>query len=135
MIGEYYKEMVLSLPKNSLKKIELLDPPDDIRIEEDLFGWKLSYTKSGRKKEYFMECRSKDEAFYLKILFDLGMREVYIPKNEEYLKGILPELERLKARTDEVLDSYARGLLDPKLRERLKSAVYMEVANVDLPSD
>jgi hypothetical protein len=122
LIGEFYKEKVLSLPKKKLSKKELQDNSGEIRIERDLFGWKLYWGKN------FLECRSEEEARYLKIFLDLGLDKVYIPKDDVYLKEILMELEKLKSKTDEILNSYLETILDRRIRERLKHEVYMEVA-------
>jgi hypothetical protein len=122
LIGEFYKEKVLSLPQGSLSKRELPDNSSEIKIEKDLFGWKLF---SGIK---FVECRSEEEARYLKIFLVLGLTEIYVPKDDAYLEGILPELERLKTKADEILNSYLETILDRKIRERLKHEVYMEIA-------
>jgi len=126
-IGEYYREKVLSLPKRQLRKVKLPYHPDNLRIEKDLFGWKLFYTRFGRKSEFFVECRSEEEARYLKVFFELGEIEVLIPKDEEYLKSILPELERIKNKLDEILGFYMETIMSRKIRERLKSEVYTEI--------
>ena len=122
LIGEFYRGKVLSLPKRKLSKKEFSDNSGEIKIERDLFGWKLYSGKN------FMECRSEEEARYLKVFLDLGLKKVYVPKDDVYLKEILPELERLKSKTDEILNSYLETILDRKIRERLKHEVYMEVA-------
>jgi hypothetical protein len=112
---------VLSLPKRKLSKKELPDNSGEIKIDRDLFGWKLFSGKN------FFECRSEEEARYLKIFADLGMTEIFVPKDDVHLKNILPELERLKTRTDEILNSYLETILDRKIKERLKHEVYMEI--------
>lgn len=121
LIGEFYRERVLSLSKRKLSKIKFSDNSAEIEVNRDLFGWKLYSGKN------FIECRSEEEARYLKIFFDLGLTEIYVPKDVAYLKEILPELERLKLKTDEILNSYLETILDRKIRERLKHEVYMEV--------
>ncbi len=120
-IGAYYKEKVLSLPKKALSKKELFGSSGEIKIERDLFGWKIYSGKN------FIECQSEEEARYLKVFLDLGFTEVYVPKEETYLKSVLLELERLKSKTDEILNSYLETILDRKIRERLKHEVYMEI--------
>jgi hypothetical protein len=129
-----YREKVLSLPKRSLHKAKLEDSPENLRIEKDLFGWKLFYTRYGRKTEYFLECSSEEEARFLKIFFELGLKDIRIPKDEEYLKSILPEFEREKERTDEVLNFYTDAILNRQIRERVKHEVYMEVLERDSSS-
>jgi hypothetical protein len=69
-------------------------------------------------------CRKK---CYLKIFADLGVTEVFIPKDDAHLNIILPELERLKTRADEILNSYLETILDRKIKERLRHEVYMEI--------
>jgi hypothetical protein len=120
-IGEFYREKVLSLPKKSLIKKILPNNFGDVKIEKDLFGWRLYSGKN------FIQCRSEEEARYLKVFLDAGLREVYVPKDNEYLKSILPELEKLKAKTDEIINFYIDGILDRKIRERVKREVYIEI--------
>jgi hypothetical protein len=120
-IGEFYREKVLSLPKKSLIKKILPDNFGDVKIEKDLFGWRLYSGKN------FIQCRSEEEARYLKVFLDAGLREVYVPKDNEYLKSILPELEKLKAKTDEIINFYIDGILDHKIREKVKREVYIEI--------
>jgi len=120
-IGEFYKVKVLSLPKESLVKRELPDNSGKIKIEKDLFGWRLYSGKN------FIECRCEEEARYLKVFLDAGLTEVCVPKDDEYLKNILPELERLKIRTDEIINLYISGILNRRLRERIRNEVYMEI--------
>jgi len=120
-LGDFYSEKVLILHKKSLIKKELPSNSGEIRIDRDLFGWKLFCGK------YFVECRSEEEARYLRVFLDAGLREVYVPKDEEYLKNILPELEKLKAKTDEIINSYIDGILDHKIRERVRYEVYKEI--------
>lgn len=56
LIGEFYREKILSLPKRKLSKKELSDNSGEIKVERDLFGWKLYSGKN------FIECRSEEEA-------------------------------------------------------------------------
>jgi hypothetical protein len=120
-IGAYYREEVLSLPQEMLIEVELPRSSGEFKIIKDLFGWKLY---SG---DNFVECRSEEEARYLLVFWDAGMRNVMVPKEEEYLKKILPELERLKKRTDEIIEKHLRALRNPRLREQVRREVYMEI--------
>ncbi len=131
-LGEFYREKVLSLPKKSLRKRETpYTFPENMKIEKELFGWKIYYTEFRRKKLKFLECRSEEEARYLKVFFDSGMREVYVPKDDEYLKSILPELEDLKKRTDEILNEYLEAVLNRGIKERVRYEVFMELTKVE----
>jgi hypothetical protein len=123
-LGDFYSEKVLILPKKLLIKKELPSNSGEIRIERDLFGWKLYCGKN------FVECRSEEEARYLRVFLETGLREVYVPRDEEYLKNILPELERLKAKTDEIINFHIEGILNPKIREKVKREVYAEITKV-----
>jgi hypothetical protein len=53
--------------------------------------------------------------------------EIYVPKDDEYLKSILPELERLKQRIDEIIDSSLESVLNRKIRQRVRHEVFMEI--------
>jgi hypothetical protein len=120
-IGEFYKEKVLSLPRKARVKKVLLDNSGEIKIEKYLFGWRLCAGKN------FIQCRSEEEARYLKVFLEAGLKEVFVPKNDEYLKSILPELEELKEKTDKIINFYIDGILDSKLREKIRREVYMEI--------
>jgi hypothetical protein len=118
-LGEFYKEKILSC--TDLIPVQLPNGNGENRVEKDLFGWKLYAGKD------CIECRSGEAARYLKILLDAGMTEVSVPKDEDYLKSILPELERLKKKIDEIVDSYLDSVLDRRVRERVRSEVFMEL--------
>ena len=131
-IGAFYKEKVLSLPEQSRILREIPSSfLENMVIIEDLFGWKIYYTNPGRKSRAFIECRSEEEARYLKILNDSGMTKIYVPEDNEYLRSILPELERLKTRTEEILNEHLYGILSRNMRQKLRFAVYMELVNLD----
>jgi len=120
-LGEFYKERVLRLGKKSLIKKELYNNKDEIKIIKDLYGWKLHFGKDA------IECRSEEEARYLKVFFEAGLREIYIPKSPRYLQQIIPELEELKAKTDEIINSYLESILDPKMKIKIRKEVYIEI--------
>lgn len=128
LLGEFYQEKILSLPKKSLTNREIPGTfLEDMTVEKDLFGWKLYYTRPGRKSRVYMECRSEEEARYLKVLIGSGFTEIFVPKNDEYLKSILPELEYLKKRVDEILGNYLETLTSRRIREELKYQVFAEI--------
>lgn len=119
-LGDFYKEKILSqqnlvdrnLPANSGK----------IEIKQDLFGVKLFYGKN-----YFIECRSEEEARYLKVWMESGVREISVPADEEYLKTIVPELEELKKKIDQVIHDYTFGILNRRMRQEIRRRVYQEI--------
>lgn len=119
-LGEFYREKVLS--QKDLITIEWLYHSDKIEIKKDLFGWKLFTDKK------FIECRSEDEARFLKVFFEAGIKAVCVPKDDNYLKSILTDLEKLKARMDDIINEYLEGILSRKVRERVKHEVFMEIS-------
>ena len=119
-LGEFYKEKVLS-HKNLITR-KLPENSDTIKIGRDLFGWKLYSGKN------FIECRSEDEARYLKVFLEAGLEKVRVPKDDEYLKTILTELETLKLKIDGIINSYLESILDIKIRKRLKEEVWSEIS-------
>jgi len=110
-LGQFYREEILSLDRLTLR--ELPSHSDDIFIEQDLFGWKLY---SDNK---YIECSSEEEARYLKVFLDARVREIYIPKDYEQLKAILPKLEHIKEAHDRIINKYARGILNRNLKRKL----------------
>jgi hypothetical protein len=102
-----------------LRELPSLD--GDARIEQELFCWRL-YTG----KQY-IECRSEEEATYLMVFLRSGRREVYIPRNDAYLKEILPQLLYLKKRHDEIIEDRVDGLVGQKLRQRARSKVWSDI--------
>lgn len=120
-LGEFYREKILSLPEEKLDTIEFSYSSNGLKITKDLFGWKLC---SGRR---FIECKTEEEARYLKVFIEVGMTEIKMPKDNEYLKSILPELEHLKKRAEEIINQYIDGMRSRKIREQVRWAVWSEV--------
>ena len=126
-LGVFYREKVLSLPKEAL---ELKEMPSfhlaDTRVEKDLFGWKLTYNKR-RSIRDSIKCRSEEEARYIKALNDSGFPDIFVPKDDVYIKSILPELEYLKMRADEIIDRYVSGIFSRMTRLEVTSKVFAEL--------
>jgi len=117
-LGRFYREKVLThkpLRTRSLPKVS-----GEVKLEQELFGWRLS---SGREH---LDCASELEARYLKVWLDAGVESVKIPRDEGYLDEIVPELETLKQKTDEVFEDYLGSILDPRLRQRLLHQLWQE---------
>jgi len=118
-LGKFYREKILThkpLRSRSLPKVS-----GEIKLEQELFGWRLS---SGREH---IDCTSETEARYLKVWLEAAQESIKIPKDEDYLKDIVPELESLKQKTDEVFEDYLGSILDSRLRQRLLHQLWQEV--------
>ncbi len=127
-IGKFYKEKILSKDCLSVNVESLIGvgrrfgaDKGKIKIESELYGWKLYSGKS------YIECNSEEEAQYLKIFFESGLNEIKIPKDSEYLKSILPELLALKAKTDKILNEYFESIVDRKTKEKLRHNIWLKI--------
>jgi type I restriction enzyme M protein len=118
-LGKFYREEIL--PCKPLILRELPRWSEDTRIENGLFGWRLYV---GRKA---VECRSEEEAHYLRIFVEAGLEEVKVPKQEAILKRILPRLESLKKSIDEIIDSYLESIVSVKLKKSLRHRLWIEI--------
>ena len=78
---------------------------------------------SGREH---IDCTSETEARYFKVWLEAGLENIKMPKDEGYLKEIVPELENLKQKTDEVFEDYLGSILDSRLRQRLLHQLWQE---------
>ncbi len=118
-LGKFYREKMLThkpLRSRSLPRVS-----GEVKLEQELFGWRLS---SGREH---IDCTSEMEARYLKVWLEAGLDSVKMPKDEDYLKEIVPELESLKQKANEVFEDYLGSILDSKLRQRLLHQLWQEV--------
>jgi hypothetical protein len=118
-IGKFYREKILT-HKPLLTKM-LPKASDKVKIEQHLFGWRLS---SGKK---YLECNSEEEARYLKVFLEAGTDKVKMPKDIEYLKSILPEMENLKIKITEVINSYLESIVDTKTKAKIAHNLWTEV--------
>jgi hypothetical protein len=55
------------------------------------------------------------------------LKRVKIRTDEDYLKRIVPDLESLRQKTDEVFEDYLGSILDPRLRQRRLHQLWQEV--------
>ena len=118
-LGKFYQEKILThkpLRTKSLPRVS-----GEVKLEHELFGWRLS---SGREH---VDCTSETEARYLKVWLEAGQESIKIPKDADYLEEIIPELENLKQKTDEIFEDYLGSILDPRLRQRLLHQLWQEV--------
>ena|SRR5882762_11482371 len=121
LIGAFYKDKVLT--RHDLVQADLTLPSNEkLEIVEHLFGWQL------RADGAAIDCSSEAEARYLRIFVELGLHEVAVPASEEFLEQILPDLEYLKRRADEILDEHLETVFDPRIRAKVRRDVYAEIA-------
>ena len=123
-IGEYYAEKVLTQGKENLAKRELVGYScfGETRMEQDLFGWKI------HTKRRVFEFDSELEARYCLIFLELGWRTVLIPKDLNYLAEILPRLEYLKMRADEVIGNGLKRIFGRKIRWEARTLTYRKIS-------
>jgi len=119
-LGKLYSEKVKK-SKIPLRTVHLPAKTDKIRIDSEIFGFRLI---SGRKH---VDCKTEDEAKYLKIFLEAGMEKVKIPKQELHLKQILPELQQIKQKIDKVIESDISTIINVKLRKKLEHLIWQEV--------
>lgn len=119
-LGDFYKEKILT--QKELAHRDLPANSGNVEIKKDLFGVKLFFGKKN-----FIECRSEEEARYLKVWMESGVREISIPADEAYLKIIVPELEELKKKIDQVIHDYTFGILNRRMRQEIRRRVYQEI--------
>jgi hypothetical protein len=119
-LGNFYKERILGHKNLSTRKLFPTDK--EIKLEHGLFGFRLS---SGKKK--YVDCDTEEEAKYLNIFIEAGFEKIKIPKDKKYLKKILPELESLKSKIDEVVESYLNSILEQKTRTKISHLVWGEI--------
>lgn len=121
LVSEYYRDRVLSLDKNKRILKELPNGMGEIKIEQDLFFWKLL---SGKR---YIQCRNEEEAKYLEVFLKAGRSEVFVPADDEYLKEILPQLLYLKRRHDEIIEDRVDGLIYPRMQERARRSIWHRI--------
>ncbi len=122
LIGDYYAEKILS--RKDLIERELLGWVcwGGVELQQDLFGWKVHVGKDE------FACRSETEARYLRVFLDLGWRKVSVPQDEKYLAEILPRLEYLKRRADEIIDSGLAAVFNRKLKDEVRRKFYRKIS-------
>lgn len=123
-LGKYYKTKILKLKPKALKEVRLPRKNEfdsAVKIEPVLFGWRLHTDKE------FVELPTEEEARYCKVFTEIGLREVMVPKDINYLKSLLPELEDLKQKHDEVLNENMENYISRKHQRQLFQLVWSKV--------
>ena len=118
-LGKFYTEKVLS--QKALYTKTLPKMADDVNIKQSLLGWRLY---SGKES---IDCASEPEAHYLKVWLEADLDEVKVPQNEGYLEAIVPELESLKQKIDEIIAPYLDSIVNVKTKDRILRQLWMEI--------
>ena len=123
-IGVYYADKVLSQGSEKLARREIVGYScfGETRMEQDLFGWKI------HTKRRVFEFDSELEARYCLIFLELGWRKVLIPTDLNYLAEILPRLEYLKMRADEVIGNGLKRIFGRKIRWEARIKTYQKIS-------
>jgi len=120
-LGKFYKEKILTQKPLYVKTLP--KSTGEIRIEHGLFGIRLYCGKN------HIDCISEEEARYLKVWLESGLEKVKVPKDETYLKKILPELENLKIKIEQIVENYLSSILDPKTRRQIEHQLWQEITS------
>ena len=124
LIGDFYRDRILT--RDDLQQRELTLPVDkEPQIIKYLFGWQLVAGDDS------IDCRSEVEARYLRIFVELGLHEVAVPDSDEFLDRVLPELEYLKERADQILNEHLETVFDPRVKAKVRRDVYAEISKVN----
>lgn len=124
LLSQFYMDKIISLGKDKLilKELPYDRRGDDvIKIEQELFSWRLYH---GHK---YIQCASEAEAEYLKIFMEARLSSVAIPKDEKYLKKVLPELKELKRKHDDIIEDHIDTLFSRKLRDQALSQIWSDI--------
>jgi len=118
LIGEYYRDKVLCLPKSRRKQVDL-PTWRDAQVINEIFGCVV------RQGKEIIDCRSEDEAFYIWALWSYEWTDFWVPTDDKYLAEILPRLLVLKKAHDELIQDRISLYSNKKVREELKRRIYL----------
>lgn len=126
-LGKFYQENILSHKPLYTKKLP--KPTSDIGLEAEL-GLKFEkdihkYRLYSGKKYIF--CKSEPEARYLKVWVETGLESVKVPKDENCLAKIVPQLEKLMEKIKKIIESYTNSILQPKLRQKILHQLWQKI--------
>jgi len=118
-LGKFYQENILNQEARYTKSL----PEDigDISIKHSLFGCRLY---SGKES---VDCASELEARYLKVWLEAGVDKVKVPQNESYLQAMVPQLEILKQRIDEIIEPYLSSIVNVRTRDRILHQLWAQI--------
>lgn len=118
-LGKFYREKILN--QEGLTSRRLLKATGETKIEAGLFGWRLY---SGRAH---IDCATELEARYLKVWTDIGMDRIKMPKDQSYLEEMISDLEKLKEKNDEIVESYLESIVDVRTQAKIRYLIWQEI--------
>jgi len=118
-LGRFYQERVLS--QKALYTKTLPRMAGDVSIKQSLMGWRLY---SGKQS---IDCASELEARYLKVWLEAGLDQVKVPQNKSYLQTVVPQLESLKHKIDEVVAPYLNSIVNIKTRDGILHQLWVQI--------
>lgn len=121
--GDYYEEKILPLKNLAERELHGSACYGETELKPDLFGWKI--TVEGK---YNFEADTELEARYLLVFLELGWRRVKVPRDQESLAEVLPRLEYLKRRADEMINEKLSGILSRKMRDEIRWKTYRGIS-------
>jgi len=66
-----------------------------------------------------IDCQNEAEAEYLKIWLESGLDEIKVPKYENQIFKILPELKVLKEKIDQIISDHISSITSQKLQSKI----------------
>lgn len=118
--SNFYKDNILTQKVNVVTIPRFKIP---IKIIKTLIG----YSVTDKKDKY--HCKTYEQAKYIALLATMGMEKIVIPKNEDYLKQILPKLQKTTDMIKEELETYSSSIVDKKLQIEIKQKVMSVIIN------
>jgi hypothetical protein len=110
-VKNYNPTVIRSLPDGS----------GEVKINHELFGWRLS------RDNQYVDCNSELEARYLKVWMEMGLTTIVAPENEEGLKKLVPDLEALTQKINAIFESHLNSIVAAKLKDQLRQLLLSEV--------
>ena len=101
-LGVYYRQIIEG--REDLEEIELPFTEQPVELEPTLFSWKA---KSGKR---VIECRSEEMARYIKVFWEAMALRIEVPADDEYIREILPRLEKIKQKHDQIIYDHIEWL-------------------------
>jgi type I restriction enzyme M protein len=126
-LAKFYQEKILTHIPLYTKKLP--KPTSEIGFEAELglkFEEEIHKYRLFSGKEHIF-CKSEPEARYLKVWVETGLEDVKIPKDEDYLAKIVPQLEKLLEKIKRTIGSYTDSILQPKLCQRILHQLWQKM--------